>query len=98
MSRSGSASDGGATVPRPPEPEPSWSHDTLSGLRKNRIVHHFVKSYLVKSPTCVMKAFPSRLAQLSGVDIPRFMMSRVPSSPGPCMDTSIFSMRGYRAL
>lgn len=40
----------------------------------------------------------SRLAQLSGVDIPLFMTSRVPSRPGPRMDTSIFSMRGYRAL
>lgn len=40
----------------------------------------------------------SRLAQLRGVDIPLFMISNVPSSPGPCMDTSIFSMRGYRAL
>lgn len=39
-----------------------------------------------------------RLAQLRGVDIPLFMMSSVPSSPGPCTDTSIFSMRGYRAL
>lgn len=26
------------------------------------------------------------------------MTSTVPSSPGPCMDTSIFSTRGYRAL
>lgn len=26
------------------------------------------------------------------------MTSSAPSSPGPCMDTSIFSMRGYRAL
>lgn len=43
-------------------------------------------------------AFHSRLAQLSGVDIPLFMTSSVPSSPGPCMDTSIFSTRGYRAL
>lgn len=40
----------------------------------------------------------SRLAQLRGVDIPLFMISSVPSSPGPCIDTSIFSMRGYRAL
>lgn len=39
-----------------------------------------------------------RLAQFRGVDIPLFMMSSVPSRPGPCMDTSIFSMRGYRAL
>lgn len=40
----------------------------------------------------------SRLAQLRGVDIPLFMISSVPSSPGPCIDTSIFSMRGYRAV
>lgn len=32
------------------------------------------------------------------MDIPLFMTSSVPSSPGPCMDTSIFSMRGYSAL
>lgn len=32
------------------------------------------------------------------MDIPLFMMSSVPCSPGPFMDTSIFSMRGYRPL
>jgi len=42
--------------------------------------------------------FHLRLAQLSGVDMPLFMMRVVPTSPGPCMDTSIFSIRGYRAL
>lgn len=66
----------------------------------------FASIYRLKAAKCTNTTlhphhhtpFYSRLAQLSGVDIPLFMTSSVPSRPRPCMDTSIFSTRGYRAL
>lgn len=90
----------GATIPHPPEPGLSYSRDTPSGLGKRKSLVHLVicSRDAGNDNAFIFLSLHSRLAQLRGVDIPLFMMSSVPSSPGPCIDTSIFSMRGYRAL
>lgn len=100
VNRSEWGAGAGATILHPPEPGPSYWRDTPSGLGKRKsLVHLVICSWDAGNDNaCFFLFLYSRLAQLRGVDIPLFMISSVPSSPGPCIDTSIFSMRGYRAL